>query len=763
MATEGAQRKSEVLREPAGTSTHRRDSKASTPIPGGQQVNIGKIILRGLRGHYLMAIALGIVFGGAGAAAAWKLGYPVYESEGLIRIANARPQVLTATDQNEAIPGGMFDTFMQSQKLLISSHRVVDSAVQDPIWKAMDRAVPQPPDKFFAEQMKVDVRSRSEIIQVSVDDRDPATACAAVTAILNAFNDYYTTEEKRTERQRNGVLVDRRDALEHDIDKLNDDVGRESQEFGGSQPELFCDAAAQKVARLESAINDINAALASRPTESSGTQAGTATGSAGPSADLTPQAIAMNDPQMRVLLDEQLRAEQEVRRLLGLLGSAHPQVISAQQSLNDVKERVTNEASLYNRFHSATNQNLADNRVGAVPVAGLTTQQLRQNASTLTKLLDQSKLEMASWATKEMALEQNTEKLNSLKAELAHIQARIEALDTEGALGGRLTIVSTGDIALSPVKDTRLRLAGGAAAAGFCLPAALIVLYSVVRRRYRFVTDTESGAGSTSVPLLGVLPELRKNDSDSDRLARASHNVHQIRMSLSAMAGTSGSRAYLITSAAAGEGKTTLTLSLALSYAASKARTLIIDGDMVGRKLTSAFQGREVDGLHEAIAGGTIRQRVRRTDSGIYLLTAGRAEAKDACSIPKQAIRSLIAEARDYFDVILIDSGPILGSLEASVVAPEVDGVIFAITRGQGRPVADAAMRRLRGLGATVIGCVFNRAKSSDLLGSTYGSSSQMSLPAPNQPHHDRSTPLLGDGFGPVVQAVAAAMPGNHN
>ena len=187
--------------------------------------------------------------------------------------------------------------------------------------------------------------------------------------------------------------------------------------------------------------------------------------------------------------------------------------------------------------------------------------------------------------------------------------------------------MSTGDIPLSPIKDLRPRLAATAAAAGFCLPASVLVLLSLVRRRYRFATDAESGISAHSVPLLGVLPELRKNDSDADRLALASHNVHQIRMSLNALSGHARSRAYLITSAASGEGKTTLTISLGLSFAASKAQTLIIDGDMIGRKLTSAFQGREMDGLHECILGGTIRQRVARTHSGLYLLTAGRAEA----------------------------------------------------------------------------------------------------------------------------------------
>ena len=277
----------------------------------------------GLRGRYLLAIGLGALLGGAGAVVSWRLGYPVYESMGLIRIANARPQVLNATDQNEPLPGVMFDTFMQSQKLLISSRRVVEVAVQDPIWKAMDRSVPQPSDKFFASSMKVDVRSRSEIIEVAVDDRDPQIACAAVTSVMNAFNDYYTNEEKRTERQ-HGVLVDRRDAITSEIDKLGAVVGSESEEFGGSDPDMFCNTATQKVARLESALSDIRAAIASRAQDQAGTAATNSNAALGPETPaLSPQMIAMSDPSMRMMLDEQLRSQQELRRMLSELGSAH--------------------------------------------------------------------------------------------------------------------------------------------------------------------------------------------------------------------------------------------------------------------------------------------------------------------------------------------------------------------------------------------------------------------------------------------------------
>ena len=56
------------------------------------------------------------------------------------------------------------------------SRRVVEMAVQDPIWRASGVPVPTDPHAFYAESMKVDVRPRSEYIQISVTDANPATA-----------------------------------------------------------------------------------------------------------------------------------------------------------------------------------------------------------------------------------------------------------------------------------------------------------------------------------------------------------------------------------------------------------------------------------------------------------------------------------------------------------------------------------------------------------------------------------------------------------
>ena len=97
---------------------------------------------------------------------------PTYHSEALLRIAYTLPAVMQETDQNR--PMAMFDTFMLSQRLLITSRSVIDQAIQDPIWKATNRQVPDKPDRYYAEHMDVDIRPRSEFILITVHDEDPA-------------------------------------------------------------------------------------------------------------------------------------------------------------------------------------------------------------------------------------------------------------------------------------------------------------------------------------------------------------------------------------------------------------------------------------------------------------------------------------------------------------------------------------------------------------------------------------------------------------
>jgi Mrp family chromosome partitioning ATPase len=180
---------------------------------------------------------------------------------------------------------------------------------------------------------------------------------------------------------------------------------------------------------------------------------------------------------------------------------------------------------------------------------------------------------------------------------------------------------------------------------------------------------------------------------------------------------------------------------------------LVIDGDFVGRKTTQGFRAQNQDGLYESLEERNIGDRVIQATPFLHVLPAGRATPADACSITTGGIRQALEQLKG-FDIVLIDSGPILESLEAGVLAQEVDGVILAISRGQQSDLVAQAVHRFQALGARLVGAVFNRANSQDF--------QCAAEPSPK-------LPLAGKGalvemselqrsvtnFGPVVRAVA--------
>ena len=108
--------------------------------------------------------------------------------------------------------------------------------------------------------------------------------------------------------------------------------------------------------------------------------------------------------------------------------------------------------------------------------------------------------------------------------------------------------------------------------------------------------------------------------------------------------------------------------------------------------------------------------------------------------------------------MILIDTGPILGSIEATPVAAASDGVILTVARGQQRPLVEKALAHLNSIGARVAGVVFNRAQSRDFEQSISGISMRSASRSSNGNGASRNGQQKDAGqYGPVARAVASS------
>jgi Mrp family chromosome partitioning ATPase len=309
----------------------------------------------------------------------------------------------------------------------------------------------------------------------------------------------------------------------------------------------------------------------------------------------------------------------------------------------------------------------------------------------------------------------NREAQELLENNLNQARARLEALRVEKSQGrsGRVSVAQQGDLPLFPTKDRRIPLAGigalGGAGAGF----ALVFLLTFLDRSYRFTDEIEKLG--LDAPLLGALPELGNADPEQEEIAALS--VHHLRnmVLLHPPHDVPDPKVYTVTSAGAGDGKTSLSLSLGMSFAASGMRTILVDADLLGRGLTRSLQMDGVHGLAESLEHDSVAGAIHETSfANLWAMPAGKDGGIEPERLNKRDLARITNATRDQFDIVLIDTGPLLGSLEANLVAGLSDAVVLVVSRGQDSKLVNACIQRLRRIGVHCAGVVFNRAEVQD-------------------------------------------------
>jgi capsular polysaccharide biosynthesis protein len=125
-----------------------------------------------LRGRYWVAIILAIVGAVAGGIVGYKIQKPMYTSTGAIHFKPSLPRILN--DQTPLMP--MFDAYMGTQVARVRSRRVIDYAMQQSVWKQLNRGLAPEQVQEFIESLESSNPKGSELVIVSFTDRDPEAA-----------------------------------------------------------------------------------------------------------------------------------------------------------------------------------------------------------------------------------------------------------------------------------------------------------------------------------------------------------------------------------------------------------------------------------------------------------------------------------------------------------------------------------------------------------------------------------------------------------
>lgn len=187
--------------------------------------------------------------------------------------------------------------------------------------------------------------------------------------------------------------------------------------------------------------------------------------------------------------------------------------------------------------------------------------------------------------------------------------------------------------------------------------------------------------------------------------------------------GVAGGRVVAVLSPNAGEGKSTVTANLARVLAMEGRRVLVLDADLRRPSQRRLIGGPEGSGLEEVLRGeAKFEEAVQASRLGGVDVLGAREGMRGAAELAgAPAFEAALRAARERYDFVLIDSAPVNEVSESSLVARRADGALLVVRQGRtGRGAAQAARKRLAGMGAPVVGAVLNGASGASGYGYYY-------------------------------------------
>jgi len=140
-------------------------------------------------------------------------------------------------------------------------------------------------------------------------------------------------------------------------------------------------------------------------------------------------------------------------------------------------------------------------------------------------------------------------------------------------------------------------------------------------------------------------------------------------------------KTLLITSAVPNEGKSTISANLAITFALSGAKTLLIDGDLRRGAQREAFDVSSRIGLSEVLQGEVNWQDVVVPTAypSLFLLPRGKTLSQPSEHLLRESTDRLLQEVYHQYDYIIIDSSPVLAADDTTSLAPKIDATLFVV------------------------------------------------------------------------------------
>ncbi|HZY83803.1 MAG TPA: polysaccharide biosynthesis tyrosine autokinase [Gemmataceae bacterium] len=698
----------------------------AAPPPGLASGPDAGALLRALRRRWVAAALLGGTLATVAGLTAWFLLSPKYTAFATLKVAYAPPVV--GLVKQEGVSRADFGTYMRTQAAQLKSRPVIWAALKrDEVKRLNLEAREKDPVSFVEDELKVDFADNSELLTVYMNSNDPQVSLVLANAIKEAYMDEIVYAENQARVNRVAELekvyanaVSTAKTKKKSLEKLAESLGGDPSSWVAKQLEL------------QSAIRDAQ------------TQANTArfqlvkAQSALDSQESRAKAVeqaATSPTALEAALDADAEAksiEKQIDRARDLLNSyadrganlnaptplaAARRIKSLEKQLEDRKVKL--RADLKKRIEGGTKEESALARL-----------QLENEVKQWKGLHEQLQADVGALLARSAKMNKSSGEYDGLNDETKRAEAIVADIDSqlqrekiELQAAPRISRYQDAELQKKDIKK-QLLAAGASPLAMLLAVCTGLAWFEYRKRRVQSAGEVSHGLGIRVVGAVPDLPNLERHlIGPGGEPELEGHpvleSIDAIRTLLLHDADARATRVVMVTSAASGEGKTTLAAHLAGSLARAGRKTLLIDGDLRTPAAHQLFELPMQPGFSEVLLGEVeAADAVQETPiEGLSLMAAGQWDREVLYALARGGMEGVFEKLQEEFDFVIIDSHPVLAATDSLLIGQRVDAVILSVLREVSQmPKVYAAAQRLTALNIRVLGAVVNASDPEEAL-----------------------------------------------
>lgn len=554
-------------------------------------------------------------------------------------------------------------------------------------------SVPLPVVSHYQGALDVSHKPQSKIIEISFQARSPELTAY----VANTLAELYIADQTDTKYDQSRRTTD---WLDKEIETLRSKVKTNESQIQQYRQKAGLLSNGQGTVTGQQ-LSEINAQLIGARTATAQAKArlrqvqSIVEGSGG----VLEAGALLASPQIQQLRKDKAKTEQEIAELSSEYGDKHPEMVRRMDELAAFDRQISVEA---NRTVSELNNE--------VQIAVTQEQSLQRELQRLEAKLGASSTEEVKLLSLEREAEADRRILNELQARLREAKAQSNRNITEADV----KIISYADVPELPASPRPAVILPLALVASALLGLGIAFMLEQMEPGYLSGQQLEDEFGVPAITLIpstnrfsslggepDILQEPRSPFAESIRTIAASIRLFDI---------DNPPRSVLITSSEPSEGKTTTAVSVARMQALAGLKVVIVDTDIRKPAVHERLAVRRAPGLVEVLDGKHTLDEVIVEDekTGLHVIPVGVPMSTDILSL--DSMQELIYHLSERYDLIIMDSAPILAVSDARVLPAVADMTIFNCRwRNTRREVVRLAMKKLGEAGARLGGIVLSR------------------------------------------------------